>query len=681
MKIFALVAIIVISFGFLSIPDIPAIELHPDHTTFYQENLCSFSIFDLLSQDYGTFNIEIYNEPSGSVECFGKNSWYEYQPEKRIEYGWDYDEPDKIKIWISSNINLDLVIQSIFWLLLISFVPKKDPKTISNKWLISLINTLIFYIHLIGEKSYYKNLSREYDIEIFSREFNGDLYIENYFLYLYLITLFSISYIFLHLFENRLGSLINFLPYVFLIYGTYTSLNLNIYLIIFSTLGIYSLVSFNFSKKLTAVYFLFSLFWLLHLEQKDLNFDVDKLRGFINSSQSLTSLLFWILVFYLIINGVYFFINESKKFYNISKFRRHLLISSSLIFLFGNLAAVNKMVNYFSFYFLGLNKFGMRNLESISGNTWRGIAPSAEGMGEFFGFVILFTLLISFDKKIKLNIFEIFLLIITLFGIARTNNFAAISSCIAIIAFYLSFNKFGTRKTIIIFLALFIGLSSTLYLQFFRDYSYVYLSSSAIYEGVQASEIDYDMGTNQDGFTQAEQANYQYLLEIPPEEANFSSSLRNMMENYTYGMNIKYLPSMVSVFNIGSKFINRSEKWGIFFAKYNPSVSEFLFGYGPYQLTNYYFDHPTKYNYGLFLPHSSLFNYLIFFGLFGVLLILFLVYKNINISKKDSLWIYFIVFLFLNFLKSDSLLYIPNVILSLTIINYYLFKDDKDIIN
>ena len=189
------------------------------------------------------------------------------------------------------------------------------------------------------------------------------------------------------------------------------------------------------------------------------------------------------------------------------------------------------------------------------------------------------------------------------------------------------------------------------------------------------------MGTNQDGFNQAEQANYQYLLEIPPEEANFSSSLRNMMENYTYGMNIKYLPSMVSVFNIGSKFINRSEKWGIFFAKYNPSVTEFLFGYGPYQLTNYYFDHPTKYNYGLFLPHSSLFNYLIFFGLFGVLLFLFLVYKNIGISNKDALWVYFIVFLFLNFLKSDSLLYIPNLILSITIINYYLFKDDKDIIN
>ena len=154
-----------ISFGFLSIPDIPAIELHPDHTGFYQENLCSFSIFDLLSQDYGTYNIEIFSEPSGSVECFGKNSWYEYQLEKRIEYGWDYDEPDKIKIWISSNINLDLLIQSTFWLLLISFVPRKDSKTIPKKIIISAINTLIFYIHLIGEKSYYKNCEFEFNID------------------------------------------------------------------------------------------------------------------------------------------------------------------------------------------------------------------------------------------------------------------------------------------------------------------------------------------------------------------------------------------------------------------------------------------------------------------------------------------------------------------------------------
>ena len=73
------------------------------------------------------------------------------------------------------------------------------------------------------------------------------------------------------------------------------------------------------------------------------------------------------------------------------------------------------------------------------------------------------------------------------------------------------------------------------------------------------------------------------------------------------------MPSFISIVNVSSYLINRSEKWGIFFAKYDPFI-EFIFGYGPQQITNYYFDHPTKYNYGLFLPHSSLFNYLIFFG-------------------------------------------------------------------
>ena len=45
----------------------------------------------------------------------------------------------------------------------------------------------------------------------------------------------------------------------------------------------------------------------------------------------------------------------------------------------------------------------MRSLESIEGNTWRGIAPSAEGMGEFYAFVILF--IIYSYEKIKSKLF------------------------------------------------------------------------------------------------------------------------------------------------------------------------------------------------------------------------------------------------------------------------------------
>ena len=67
-------------------------------------------------------------------------------------------------------------------------------------------------------------------------------------------------------------------------------------------------------------------------------------------------------------------------------------------------------------------------------------------------------------------------------------------------------------------------MSVLVYTQFFKEFSYNYLSSNILYEGVQASEINYDMSTNQDGESQAQLANYQYILEIPQEKANLSSS-------------------------------------------------------------------------------------------------------------------------------------------------------------
>ena len=51
--------------------------------------------------------------------------------------------------------------------------------------------------------------------------------------------------------------------------------------------------------------------------------------------------------------------------------------------------------------FFGQNKRGMKVFSSIEGNTWRGFSPSAESIGEFFGFVILFYLIYLIDKKGK----------------------------------------------------------------------------------------------------------------------------------------------------------------------------------------------------------------------------------------------------------------------------------------
>ena len=670
-KLLTLFAIVFVSMGFYHIADEPAIEIHPAHTSFYQERPCNYSIFELLSEDRGTYDIVFTNSPNGDVECFGKNSWYEYNPEKLIENGWKEYEKDYIKIWLSTNISVDLLVQSIFWLIIISFIPKKLERKFDKILIFSFLNTVLYYLHLIGEGSYYRDLTREYDVEFISREFNGDLYFENYFLYIYLLTIFLISFVFIHIAENRFNNLLNYLPYVFLIYGTYTSLNLNFYLIIFSILGLYSIYEKSINLKISILYFSFSTYWLTSLDNKSLNFDVDKLRGFMNSSQSLTSLIFWILTYYLVLNGVYFLVKQSLQYFNPTLFRKNLLISSSLIALIGLLAATDKLSNYFSFYFLGLNKYGMRSLESIEGNTWRGIAPSAEGMGEFYAFVILFSIIYSYEKKLNLNYFELFLFLFPIIGLARSNNFAAILSSTLIIFIYFSYKKIGSKKMISIVLLSIILFSVLIYTQFFREFSYNYLSSNILYEGVRASEIDYEMDTNQYGYSQAQLANYQYILEIPEDEANLSTSLRFLIENYTYGYNIKYIPSLNSVVNVGSYFINRSEKWGIFFAKYNPSLLEFFFGSGPQQFTNYYFDHPTKYNFGLFLPHSTFLSYLIFFGVFGLISILYLLFRYLY-KQKSTITLYFVVFFILNFIKSDSLLYLPNLLLTVLIVNFSL---------
>ena len=211
----------------------------------------------------------------------------------------------------------------------------------------------------------------------------------------------------------------------------------------------------------------------------------------------------------------------------------------------------------------------------------------------------------------------------------------------------------------------------------FNDYSFDFLSNIMLFEGVMASNIQYEFELNQYNQSAADQANYGLLLELPDERTNFSTSLKYLINSYNYGNKISNVPSLLSVTSTVSYFINRSEKWGIFFSKYNPDFYELMFGYGPYQLSEYFSSHENVYKDGLILPHSSLFSYLLFFGLAGSIIIfcsfLILIYK-----KKEHIYILFLIlFLFINYLKSDALLYFPNFILLLFMLNYLYLKQSK----
>tara|TARA_A100000164_G_scaffold375399_1_gene410356 strand:- start:542 stop:1942 length:1401 start_codon:yes stop_codon:yes gene_type:complete len=461
--------------------------------------------------------------------------------------------------------------------------------------------------------------------------------------------------------------------------GAYNSFNLNFFVIIFTLIGINSLLKYGVNFKLYYLYIFFVSAWFYNSNSQYSFFDVDKLKGFINSSQSNISLIFWILVFPFSVVGIVSLVKQSKENLNIDLLRKNFLISGSLIVALGYISAISKTANFFSYYFLGLNKFGMRTLESVVGNSWRGLTPSAEGVGEFFGFVILFAIITSYNKKILLNKYDVAFLVINFYGLYKSNNFAALTALIGLFSIFLIENSKLVRKTkISIYLFSFIGLTF-FYFNFINIYNYQDLSKSMLAKAVIASEIPVDFAKNEIGDTAVEKSNFAVFLQIPKEERNFSTSLNYLLEKYNKsGSN--NIPNIISLVSVLSVIINRSEKWGIFISKYNPDIGEFLFGYGPQQLSTYHNQHVTKFNDGLVIPHSSLLNYLIFFGIIGVILILVFIMRVLIDNKNHLYKNYLVIYLVINALKSDALLYFQNLVLLIIILFAY-FRNKKEEIN
>ena len=160
------------------------------------------------------------------------------------------------------------------------------------------------------------------------------------------------------------------------------------------------------------------------------------------------------------------------------------------------------------------------------------------------------------------------------------------------------------------------------------------------------------------------------LLEVDNNYTRASTSLLLLINIYTPKFDIPLVPNIIALLSAVSLFINRTELWGIFIAKYSPSITDAVFGYGPHQLSNYLYDHRIRLDVPeyklnmLYLPHSSLLDSVLFFGITGVLI--FILYCSIKIYKNnynEGLFFYIFLFLILNLLKSDSLLYAPTFIL------------------
>ena len=653
--IFLLTAFLLIflpSFLQNSSEEIEPVQIDKESTAFYQTNTCEFTLFDILSQNVLNEKINILPDAYSSVKCNSKIN------------GVDYFESG-IKVYIGTNANIDFLLQSFIWLLLIALIPKsKERKFKSNNIIPIAITVVLFILHLRGEENFYTS---------FSKSYSNNISFDNYFLTSLIAALILVLVIFDDLLKDRFYNLINYFPFMFLFIGAYNTFNLNFFLIILVYIGLRIFFETKVNIKLTLLYISLTVFWLMNNENLNSYFDVDKLKGFVSSSQSTSSQIFWIASFYFAVLALFAILEGSRDFVNLAKIRYNFLLVGGLISVFGILSAFNSFIRFLTYYNLGLNKLGMRNFTAVEGNTWRGIAHSAEALGEYAAFAILYTVLISFHYKIKISNFEIVLIFITLFSLFRSNNFAAMSSMVIfIILFFL--NKLIKKRSIKISVIILVIFSSLLFYSKTSEYSYEFFSNVLLNEAVSASIMSDTLPGNEDGFTAADFSNFEIFLEESKEESSLSSSLYYALDQYTNDGNIKYLPDSVALVSQISVPINRSEKWGIFIAKYNPNFFEFIFGTGPLQLADYYLSHKTKFNDGLVLPHSSLLDLLIFFGIFGVFSLLiyscYLIYSN----KNNVVYIYLFLFLLINYMKSDSILYLSSFILIYFTTYFYKFS-------
>ena len=150
------------------------------------------------------------------------------------------------------------------------------------------------------------------------------------------------------------------------------------------------------------------------------------------------------MLFWLITNGLVYVYNESNLDLRILNYS--LLISVNFIVILGLLGAAFPLANFLNFIIFGQNKRGINSLASVDGNTWRGFSASAESIGEFFAFTLLFFFIMVYLKKLEISKYIVLLLILPIYGLYESNNFAAVLSLIfvsfAIVAMsYLNKNK------------------------------------------------------------------------------------------------------------------------------------------------------------------------------------------------------------------------------------------------
>ena len=187
------------------------------------------------------------------------------------------------------------------WLSLLFIFSKKRESRLNLSFYPFLFIPALFTSQHYFESRFYKNLNFY---------FNENFQFPNYYYLTFFFGFLFFTFLLRDIYERRDISITSLLPFIFIFNGTFQGLNINIYLVALSYFGIEAIFSKKTNSIFNMLYFIFGVLWIFNFEQTSNYFDGDKLIGFINTSENLGSLIFWILIFYLITNGILFLVNN-----------------------------------------------------------------------------------------------------------------------------------------------------------------------------------------------------------------------------------------------------------------------------------------------------------------------------------------------------------------------------------
>ena len=602
---------------------------------FYEINTCKISINEflisnpnVLYQDHYKLRFNNYS----SLKCFGRITGIDQI--NHVFY-----------ISVGSNSIINLILQTSFWLLLISLIKtdKKDIKYTFKLFFSIFCSSLLLTFGMLAEKRFYSQSLYFLDLDKVSTFYQIFSYV--------LFTQFFSFFVFV----KRQRKLIYFIPFTFIFLALFNGFNLYLYTSFFLTFGLYSCLNTkNKQSSLNWVFVFYISFWCYQAINNYYYLKPDKVRGLTSTMYSFSSILYWSLITIFFIYGIYKFFYESAYSFKLEKIRNNLLITSFGLVVLSIFSASMPIFNFLTYYYFGLTKYATDNQDLFGRNewaekiAWRGMFPSAETLGELFAFTFLIFIICfinNIETKVPLYFFSIFSLI----GLYVSNNKAAFFSLI--VCFLLKIlNTYNIHKLTKYFFIL----VSFIFFIFLVRLENLLLSLDFAANNMVGTGYAY-------GFENSRSSAIKFLIDLKDTNSFF------------------YL--IFNFIGLVGFYINRSELWGLFFARHNPSFYEVLLGTGPFNLGRHYGDIKLQETRSFLLPHSSLLNIYLYFGLILLLVLIFYLIFNIYKVKKIDFDLYLIgIFLMLNIIKSDSILYSPSLIMYIVFFLIIIRKNNKSYI-